>query len=106
LSDYKRTDILTHEHTSQRFCKTFSKDYFENLIERSKEDGLTIKGLMFGAFLYSISLLTNEDEVTAGLVTNNRPLKEDSEKVLGCFLNTIPFRYKTQPKYINMEKLF
>ena len=28
-----------------------------------------------------------------GLVTNNRPSIEDGDKILGCFLNTIPLRY-------------
>jgi non-ribosomal peptide synthetase component F len=29
-----------------------------------------------------------------GLVTNNRPLCEDGDKIVGCFLNTVPVRIK------------
>ncbi|MCP5049993.1 MAG: hypothetical protein GY940_22690, partial [bacterium] len=34
-----------------------------------------------------------ERDLVLGLVTNNRPVHEDGDKVLGCFLNTTPVRY-------------
>ncbi|MCP5052293.1 MAG: AMP-binding protein, partial [bacterium] len=65
-----------------------------------------IKDICFAAYLYMLSMLTYENDITAGLVTNNRPLSQDGDKILGCFLNTIPFRIKipahiTWARYIN-----
>ena len=106
MSDYKRLDVFTQEPVNERFIKTYSKDFLDVLIQRTKKDGLTLKGLFFGAYMYSLSLLTYEDELTAGLVTNIRPLKEDGDKVLGCFLNTVPFRFKKEQKSLTWQNYF
>jgi amino acid adenylation domain-containing protein len=54
--------------------------------------GTDIKTIFFSAYLCCISLLTYDNDILVGIVTNNRPVTDDSEKILGCFLNTIPFR--------------
>ncbi|MBK8551809.1 MAG: hypothetical protein IPL53_12385, partial [Ignavibacteria bacterium] len=111
MSEYKRLDIFTQESSIERINKIYDKEYLDRLNRKTKEDGISIKGLLFGAYLYSLRMFTYEDELTAGLVTNNRPLREDGDKVLGCFLNTVPFRFspgensKTWKDYFeNIEK--
>ena len=59
---------------------------------RIKSDEISLNGLLLGAFTLVLNNLTYENEVTIGLVMNTRPVVEDADKVLGCFLNTIPFR--------------
>lgn len=54
--------------------------------------GVDVKTLFFAAYLLSIKTLTRQNDLTVGLVANNRPEIEDGDKVLGCFLNTLPFR--------------
>ena len=39
-----------------------------------------------------MKMLSGETDILVGLVTFARPLKKDGEKLLGCFLNTVPFR--------------
>ena len=56
------------------------------------EQRTSLKTVLFSAFMYALYMFTYENEFTVGLVTNNRPQKEDGEKILGCFLNTIPLR--------------
>lgn len=93
LSDYKRLDILSDEEDHQVFRKVYEEAYVKKLIQKVKAEGISLKGLFFGAFIYALSMLTDETEVTVGLVSSNRPVQEDGEHVLGCFLNTIPFRF-------------
>jgi tyrocidine synthetase-3 len=54
----------------------------------------TLKHLCFGAYIYMLNILSYESDITVGLVTNNRPICQDGDKILGCFLNTIPIRIK------------
>ncbi len=38
-----------------------------------------------------LGLLSDQDEVSTGVVSNGRPEETDGDRVLGLFLNTIPF---------------
>ncbi|WP_106531354.1 non-ribosomal peptide synthetase [Chitinophaga niastensis] len=106
LHEYKRLDITSDKADQQRLLQTFDPAYLGELKRRTDRDNISLKGLFFGAFLYTLSMLTNEDDITLGLVANGRPLKEDGEKVLGCFLNTIPFRFKLDESLLTWEKYF
>ncbi|MBB5622466.1 amino acid adenylation domain-containing protein [Pedobacter cryoconitis] len=54
----------------------------------------SLKNLFFAAFAYTVSTLNYESDITTGMVTFNRSIGEDGEKVFGNFLNTIPVRLK------------
>ncbi|AUB43295.1 Non-ribosomal peptide synthetase component F (plasmid) [Nostoc flagelliforme CCNUN1] len=54
--------------------------------------GVPLKSVLLAAHLRVMSFLSNEADITTGVVTHGRPAAEDSERVLGLFLNTIPFR--------------
>ncbi|HET9278260.1 MAG TPA: condensation domain-containing protein, partial [Flavitalea sp.] len=98
MEGYKRLDIFSQESASQKLNRTYSVEFLNILENRTKRDGISLKGLFFGAYLYSLSMLTPEDELTVGLVTNTRPIAEDGDKLLGCFLNTVPARVRTSPR--------
>ncbi|WP_379148793.1 condensation domain-containing protein, partial [Paenibacillus sp. sgz500992] len=44
------------------------------------------------AHVYLLGILTTEEEIVTGVVSHDRPAIEDADKVLGCFLNTVPIR--------------
>ncbi|OMF83667.1 condensation domain-containing protein, partial [Paenibacillus sp. FSL R7-0273] len=44
------------------------------------------------AYVYLLGILTTEEEIVTGVVSHDRPAMEDADKVLGCFLNTVPLR--------------
>ncbi|MDQ1353301.1 MAG: hypothetical protein QG657_3607, partial [Acidobacteriota bacterium] len=69
-------------------------DLFSKLKEISKIYQTNIKHLCFAAYLYMLNMYCYENEMVVGLVTNNRPVCKDGDKILGCFLNTIPVRLK------------
>jgi amino acid adenylation domain-containing protein len=93
LSDYKRLDIFTDTVIDGNLLKVYDVTYLDRLKAKTQADGLSLKGVFLGAYQYMLSMLTVEQEVTVGVVTNGRPITEDGDKVLGCFLNTIPFRF-------------
>ncbi|MGE5342504.1 MAG: amino acid adenylation domain-containing protein [Candidatus Omnitrophota bacterium] len=55
---------------------------------------VSLKTLCFAAYLYMLGMLTHDNDVVAGLVSNNRPEVLDGDKLIGCFLNTLPFRFR------------
>ncbi|MBC9914888.1 non-ribosomal peptide synthetase [Chitinophaga varians] len=71
---------------------TYPRQLRTDLERVANEQKTTIKHILFSAYVYALSVLSGESDVLAGLVTFTRPLKKDGDKLLGCFLNTIPFR--------------
>jgi surfactin family lipopeptide synthetase A len=66
----------------------------DRLKEVAKAHDTNIKHVCFAAYIYMIAMLSFDNDIVLGLVTSNRPALEDSDKVLGCYLNTIPVRMK------------
>jgi amino acid adenylation domain-containing protein len=54
--------------------------------------GTIVKNLLFAAYVYSIKMLSGRSDVLVGLLGFNRPLKEDGDRVIGCFTNILPVR--------------
>lgn len=54
--------------------------------------GVTLKSVLLAAHMKVLSFLTGQTDVTTGLIMNGRPEHKDGERILGLFLNTIPFR--------------
>ncbi|MET3498379.1 amino acid adenylation domain-containing protein, partial [Variovorax boronicumulans] len=54
--------------------------------------GVPMRSVLLCAHLRVLALLSGRDNVTTGLVSNVRLEQADGDKVLGLFLNTLPFR--------------
>ncbi|MBJ6369844.1 non-ribosomal peptide synthetase, partial [Snuella sedimenti] len=93
LQDYKRLDILTEERYDYQTSKVYTDEFLEALVTKSEKDQIEVRHLFLAAYLYAISLLSPEKDITIGIVSHRRPIAEDGDKLLGCFLNTLPFRY-------------
>jgi amino acid adenylation domain-containing protein len=73
----------------------------------ANERNTTVKNILLAAYVYAMRTLCCENDVLVGLVTFTRPLKKDGDRILGCFLNTVPFRVQleeemTWEKYLNL----
>ncbi|WP_445454938.1 amino acid adenylation domain-containing protein [Flavobacterium sp. HNIBRBA15423] len=108
LKDYTRFKLPTTGKEHQFNCEWFNygREYRTQLEKIALEYNTSFKHLCFAAYIYAMNMLSFEDDITLGVVTNNRPLTPDGEQLLGCFLNTIPFRAKipnniTWGEYIN-----
>ncbi|MBK7992399.1 MAG: amino acid adenylation domain-containing protein [Blastocatellia bacterium] len=69
-----------------------SQDLSKNLRKLAQTATVALRSVLLAAHLKVISTLTGQTDVITGIVTNGRPEKQDSEQVLGLFLNTVPIR--------------
>jgi tyrocidine synthetase-3 len=97
LSGYKRLDLFTEEQDWQFCARSLDSEGRRKLEALSASLGVTVKEISLGVYLCLLRVLNQDAEVLAGLVTNTRPSCEDGDKILGCFLNTIPFRMNIEP---------
>ncbi|PKM50197.1 MAG: hypothetical protein CVV02_12585 [Firmicutes bacterium HGW-Firmicutes-7] len=88
LSNRKIDDVLG----SKIFRGNINIELLEKLERLAKSYGCTLKEMCISAYVYLISVISTEKDVTTGIVTHNRPPLEDADKILGNFLNTIPIR--------------
>lgn len=87
-SSYRTEDSL---RTRKREI-ALSLESSEGLKHLARLAGAPIKAVLLAAHLRILSLLTGQSDIVTGLVSNARPEGIDAERVLGLFLNTVPFR--------------
>ncbi len=98
LADYNRLDIFetVKSDVIAETMKSIRYDLGAELLEKlktaAKNNNTSLKNIIFAAYIYLMNILSNEADVVVGNVSNNRPVKPDGDKVLGCFLNTVPVR--------------
>ena len=63
-----------------------------DLIKLANTLSVPIRAVLLAAYLHVVSMLSGQRDVVAGIVSHVRPTELDGEKVLGMFLNTLPFR--------------
>ncbi len=104
LFDYKRLRFPTPIKTNavadsgkiefKNLRKTLGEGRREKLENTARKFNTTLKHLCFTANALMLNMLSYENDMVLGLVTNNRPLNEDGNKMIGCFLNSAPVRVK------------
>ncbi len=62
------------------------------LEDRAKALQCTLHELCLCAHVYLLAVTTGETDIVTGVVTHDRPAVEDGDRILGCFLNTLPLR--------------
>ncbi|MCX7923871.1 MAG: amino acid adenylation domain-containing protein [Clostridia bacterium] len=75
----------------------------KRLEEKARQYGCTLKDICLSAHLYLLSIITTEKDIVTGVVTHDRPVIEDGEKILGCFLNTLPMRIGVECRMNKLE---
>ncbi|AYZ36368.1 amino acid adenylation domain-containing protein [Chryseobacterium indologenes] len=91
MEDHQRLDIFASEEIYENTVVGYNVEVLHHLKDVAKDYGLSLKSVFLGISLYVTSMLSYRRKITIGLVANNRPIVEDGDKLLGCFLNTIPF---------------
>ena len=69
-----------------------SADISKGLKQLARTASVPIKSVLLAAHLKVLSVLGNQTDILTGLVGNGRLEETDGERVLGLFLNTLPFR--------------
>lgn len=96
LLEYERLDILTDNEKLERYSHTRNYNYLQKIEEVAKSLNTTVKVVSLSAYLYLLKILNYNTEIVTGVVTNTRPDIEDGDKILGCFLNTVPFKFNVE----------
>ncbi|MCW3465948.1 non-ribosomal peptide synthetase [Chitinophaga nivalis] len=92
LADYKRLNIFKEEIAVSSYGQFLDMAEVKQLEQLAVDLKTTVKAISFTAYLFMLKVLNDDPEVVAGLVTNTRLSREDGDKVLGCFLNAVPFK--------------
>ncbi|PZR01977.1 MAG: hypothetical protein DI539_28050, partial [Flavobacterium psychrophilum] len=107
LNNYKHTPLPFGKSAAEavtnrikNFSFTIDNRLSASLDALATKLQISVKDIYCAAFVELIRQTNNTDDVTIGLVTNGRPEVEDGDKILGCFLNTVPLRMKI-PQQVN-----
>ncbi|MBG9799437.1 non-ribosomal peptide synthetase [Brevibacillus laterosporus] len=96
LKDYKRLQLPVkmdeNGGTHVTVVEKLDPDIINKCREIAQAHHIPLKTVCLTAFLSMMHMISYERDLTVGLIENNRPITEDAEKVLGCFLNSVPFR--------------
>ncbi|HEX7182940.1 MAG TPA: amino acid adenylation domain-containing protein [Thermoanaerobaculia bacterium] len=58
----------------------------------AREHSVSLRTVCLAAHVYLLHVTAAEDDVLTGVVSHDRPALKDSDKVLGCFLTSVPIR--------------
>jgi amino acid adenylation domain-containing protein len=70
----------------------FRPELLRQLKELAISSGVPLRTVLLAAHLRVLSVVTGQDDIMTGLVSNGRPQIVGGENVIGLFLNTLPFR--------------
>ncbi|NOU17171.1 MAG: amino acid adenylation domain-containing protein [Bacteroidales bacterium] len=104
LKDYKRLefskDINIVEEKKIKFVRI--DDVLANsIVSLANEFGTNVKNIYFAAYIDIIRRFSYKKDFVVGIVSNTRPVCTDGDKILGCFLNTVPVNITLQPNITN-----
>jgi amino acid adenylation domain-containing protein len=74
--------------------RPLGRDLLSSLQEKAKDHHLSMKVVCLSAHIYLLHVLAAEANVVTGVVTHSRPSIKDGDKIIGCFLNTVPVQMK------------
>jgi amino acid adenylation domain-containing protein len=95
LADCARLNLFEEGEEYAYHLVNTGSDHLRALEMFAVTNGTSVKVVSLSAYLYMLKVLNYDDEIVTGLVTHNRPQCEEADKILGCFLNTIPLRMMT-----------
>lgn len=92
LSQYDNSFKMQSSNEVDYYKINIADQVSEDLNHLARKLNLPLKTILLSAHLKAISVLSNSLDVTTGVVTNVRPEIKESEKMVGLFLNSLPFR--------------
>jgi non-ribosomal peptide synthetase component F len=94
LMELPRAASANEGSDPQVLMKVFAvpEDVSDGLHRLAREAAVPIKSVLLSAHFKVMSMLSGETDIVTGVSTNGRPEKKDGEKVVGLFLNFLPYR--------------
>jgi len=102
LKDYNRLefskDLNVVEEKKVKFVR-IDEELANTIVKLANEYGTSVKNIYFAAYIDIIRRFSFKKDFVVGVVSNTRPVCPDGDKVLGCFLNTVPVNITVQPDF-------
>lgn len=94
LEGYKRFELQPTGQSKEIITSNYDlgREFRKELEAASEKLAVSFKHLCYAGLIYALKRFTYERDLTIGVVSNTRPLVSDGEELVGCFLNTVPFR--------------
>ncbi len=96
LMDYDRLSCFSSKKDLEKSAYVIKGAKYKELIECCEKNNFQIRVVLHAAYLYMISRISYGNDLLTGYITNGRTVEEQGDQVIGCFLNTVPFRYKME----------
>lgn len=97
FAGYQKTKFIFELDDANSRNKVYNKDLGSDLKDKLSrfaiEQNISPRVVCFSVFLQVLRSLSLSEELIVGLHSHNRPVHKESEKLLGCFLNTLPVKY-------------
>ncbi|WP_395338243.1 amino acid adenylation domain-containing protein [Ningiella sp. W23] len=87
------SSIVNEGETTKRLTFNLTSKMTEIVDALSDRLQVSTKSVFLSLHLRALSLLSGQSKVSTGLITHGRPEAEGSDKILGVFLNNLPFKY-------------
>ncbi|MDO6435725.1 amino acid adenylation domain-containing protein [Flavitalea sp. BT771] len=103
LHDHRRTELPFNRTVPSHDQGPKDSDVYTFTLDNGLLDSIAVrtrvskKVVCLAAFSYLLKLTTGASDIVFGLVGNLRMETEEGDEVLGCFLNTLPFRVQLPP---------
>ena len=82
------------EPETHMFNLPVTPELSDALKRTAREAGVPIKSVLLAAHLRVLNQLGGQEDIVTGMVSHGRPEAADSERALGLYLNTLPFRLR------------
>ncbi len=94
---------LDKDGSSTIIRRTLAPELSGRLEQQSGKYGCTVRDLCLAAHLYLLRVITGEADIITGLVSHDRLAVEDGDRILGCFLNSLPIRMQLDKREEKQE---
>ncbi|MFZ6013351.1 MAG: amino acid adenylation domain-containing protein [Bacteroidota bacterium] len=75
----------------------------EALEKLSAKHGVSFKSVCLAAHVFLLHVVSSEEDIVTGVVSHDRQAMEDGDRILGCFLNTVPLRVNIRDAKNNLS---
>ncbi|GEM_PF-4741361 len=100
LKEYNRLefskDLSVVAEKKEMFVR-IDEDVANAIVKLANEYGTNVKNVYFAAYIDIIRRFSYKNDFVVGVVSNTRPVCPDGDKLLGCFLNTVPVNIAIEP---------
>lgn len=102
LQDYKRYALVKRMEeraaiaVKEKVCQ-LGDSFYSEIRDFAQQNGTTARSILFAAYAFMLYMNSYENDFIVGIVEHNRPVCEDGDKMLGCFLNNVPVRIVMEP---------